>query len=307
MANVKISALPQYTGSTREGWTIFNNSGETTTYKTKVENLGDNLGWDVNKSTITFDASASSYLSTVSTTAGDLGYAISAATNDFVIELKAANLWNSIRVMYPYLGNSGTPTTINLKTPASYAMSWNGTLVYTNGVSANGGYGDTSYNPFSNMTFPSLQLGTYIMGFSYSSEQYPTDIGVIGTSRALINWWGNDNYSRADFFTDGGSERIGEPNTSTGGALGVVIANRNTTSNFNTWLNGVKWAQNSSVMDSSSQLPDGNVSIFRFNGGNQANRKHGIDWVADGMDDASVQLLSSIIIKYMSSIGRAVN
>ena len=307
MANVKISALPQYTGSTKQGWAVYNNSGETITYKTKVENLGDNLGWDVNKSTITFDSDASAYLSAVSSTAGDLGYAISAATNNFVVKLKAANLWNSIKVMYPYLGNTGSPTTINLKTPASFAMSWGGTLDYTNGVSANGGYGDTGYNPFTNMTFPSLQLGTYIMGFSYSSEQYPADIAAYGTSRAVLNWWGNDNYSRADFFTDGGTERIAEPNTSTGGALGVVIANRNTTTNFNTWLNGVKWAQNSSAMDSSSQLPNGNVTIFRFLGGNQANRKHGIDWVADGMSDASIQSLSTIIINYMSSIGRAVN
>ena len=307
MSNVKISQLPQYTGSTKEGWVVFNNSGETTTYKTKVENVGDNLGWEVEKTAISFDGDAASYLSAVSSISGALGYAISAATNTFVVELKTANLWNSIRVMYPYLGNTGSSTTINLKTPASFSMSWGGTLEYTNGVSANGGYGDTGYNPFTNMTFPSLQFGTYIMGFSYSSDQYPADIAAYGTSRAVINWWGNDNYSRADFFADGGTERIGEPNTSTGGALGVVIGNRETTTNFNTWLNGVKWAQNSNLMDTSTQLPNGNVTIFRFLGGNQANRKHGIDWVADGMNDASVQTLSTIIIKYMSSIGRAVN
>lgn len=39
MANVKISQLPEYTGNTSGSWLIMNNSGETTTYKVKKENI----------------------------------------------------------------------------------------------------------------------------------------------------------------------------------------------------------------------------------------------------------------------------
>jgi hypothetical protein len=307
MANVLISNLPEYTGSTRQGWSIYNNSGETTTYKTKIENVGDNLGWYVEPSTITFDADAQAYLNAVSAVAGSLGYAVSAATNDFVVELKAATLWNEIKVFYPYLGGSSSSTQINLKAPGSYLMSWGGTQDYTNGVSNYDGYGDTGYNPFANMTFPSLQLGFYLMGLGRSTEQYPSDISAIGTSRAVINWWANDNYTRADLFHDGGTERLESINTSTGGVLGVVIINRDTTTNSNGWINGSKWAQNSSLMDTSTQLPDGNVFVFQFNSGNRSNRKHGCAWVADGMADDLTTQFTSIIIKYMSSLGRAVN
>jgi len=48
MANVKISALPEHTGVTTDGWFVFNNSGETTTSKSKIINLfyydADNSG-----------------------------------------------------------------------------------------------------------------------------------------------------------------------------------------------------------------------------------------------------------------------
>ena len=186
-------------------------------------------------------------------------------------------------------------------------MSWGGTQDYTNGVSNYDGYGDTGYNPFANMTFPSLQLGFYLMGLGRSTELYPSDISAIGTSRAVMNWWANDNYTRADLFHDGGTERLESINTSTGGMLGVVIINRDTTTNANGWINGSKWAQSSVLMDTSTQLPDGNVFVFQFNSGNRSNRKHGCAWVADGMADDLTTQFTSIIIKYMSSLGRAVN
>jgi hypothetical protein len=43
MANIKISALPQYSASTTTGtWLVLNNSGQTTTYKIQKENLISN-------------------------------------------------------------------------------------------------------------------------------------------------------------------------------------------------------------------------------------------------------------------------
>lgn len=315
------SAVDIYSGGTAVVLqaTQLNFSGATiTSGSTGVANItieggggaaGDYLGWNITQPPITFDADAQTYLTAVKIAqAADLGYVISASTNTFFTELKNEGLYSLIRVMYPYLGTTSTSTAINMKNPAgSFNMNWSGTLDYKNGVSANGGYGDTGFNPYTNMTFPSLQLGFYIMGFSYTSEQYANDIGAYGDgARANITWWGGDNYSRADFFADGGTERIGEPNASTLGAVGVVIANRSSNTNFNAWLNGYKWSQNSATMDTSTQLPNGNVSIFRFNNGNQANRQHGMDWVADGMTDSQVQKLSSIIIKYMCSLGRAV-
>lgn len=42
MADVLISSLPQYTGVTSSGWFIFNNSGETTTYKANVYEIFNN-------------------------------------------------------------------------------------------------------------------------------------------------------------------------------------------------------------------------------------------------------------------------
>ena len=49
MANVKISALPEYSGNPTGGYSVFNNSGETTTYKVRNYNLfgaNNTLGGD---------------------------------------------------------------------------------------------------------------------------------------------------------------------------------------------------------------------------------------------------------------------
>jgi hypothetical protein len=43
MSNVKISALPEYSGNPTGGYSVFNNSGETTTYKVRNYNLFGNL------------------------------------------------------------------------------------------------------------------------------------------------------------------------------------------------------------------------------------------------------------------------
>jgi len=161
--------------------------------------------------------------------------------------------------------------------------------------------------PSVSMTFPSLQLGFYLMGFGGyggGSYYYGNDIGATGGGYiANIVWWGGDLYTRADMF-DTSSDRIGIPNTDVKNQLGCIIGNRSSSTNFNLWCNDTKVAQNSTTM-SSAGLPTGTMKVFSASSGRRDN-KHGCSFTADGMTDGQIQTLSTIVNKYMSNIGRAV-
>lgn len=74
---------------------------------------------------------------------------ILAALNRFITELKRENLWNSIQVLYPFVGGTTGWHSLNLKDPTLFRMTQNGTVVNdTNGTQGNGinGYWNTGFD-----------------------------------------------------------------------------------------------------------------------------------------------------------------
>jgi hypothetical protein len=74
------------------------------------------------------------------------------AVNDLVVDLKNYNIWNSMKAIYPFVGQTGVSSSFqfNLKNPSTFKGIFSGSWNYTStGVTGNGtnAYMDTNYNP----------------------------------------------------------------------------------------------------------------------------------------------------------------
>jgi len=70
------------------------------------------------------------------------------AVSNLVVAAKAHGWWTNCDVIYPFVGGSSNSTAQNLK-GTNYAITWAGTVWFTNGVTGDGttGYGSTGFNP----------------------------------------------------------------------------------------------------------------------------------------------------------------
>jgi len=124
------------------------------------------------------------------------------AVDNFVIALKACNMWDRMYAFYPLLGNSLSQTTYNLKDPATYQIIWTGspTLV-AKGLQFDGTtqHGDTNFSPISvpGFSIADFMFGCYdATGFN-SRTEIPMGItetvdGTGGYSRARAVWFSNN-------------------------------------------------------------------------------------------------------------------
>lgn len=147
------------------------------------------------------------------------------AINNFVIELKARNMWDKIYAFYPLLGNTLAQTTYNLKDPALYQITWTGspTLV-AKGLQFDGTtqHGDTNFSP---ITVPGFNQADFMFGcYDGTGFNARTEVpmGITersGERRARAVWfnnnqnildiWSNNAVGSRVNFVDGNGQRVG--------------------------------------------------------------------------------------------------
>lgn len=128
-------------------------------------------------SLVSFDTDASDFFSRSGITDGGQKTAV----NNFVLALKAANIWPKLHALYPFVGGTANAHRENLIS-SSYQISWQGTPTHNaNGVTGNGtdAYGNSGYIPSTNGTANSTSLGVY--NRTNGTENAPS-IGAAHTS-----------------------------------------------------------------------------------------------------------------------------
>jgi len=101
------------------------------------------------------------------------------AINGLVVDLKAYNLWNKMKAVYPLVGGTASSTSYNLIDTGSFEVDWTGSVTYTtNGVQGDGltGFGNTKLSPNPVLTSTgSMHLSAYIRT---SGSAAAVDLGV---------------------------------------------------------------------------------------------------------------------------------
>ena len=134
------------------------------------------------------------------------------AINQLVLDLKGYSIWTKFDALYPMVGGVATAHAVNLKTPGTFNLTFNGGWTHSStGAKPNGtnGYANTGYTPSVSSTLNSHHLSFYSRTNSNGVEveigsQQPgpyydfLEIRTSGVSYYSINSSSYDNVSDAN-------------------------------------------------------------------------------------------------------------
>jgi hypothetical protein len=194
-----------------------------------------------------FDADAQAFFDRVTTAGGTLSATEQTATNQLVLDMKAAGIWSAMRAVYPMVGASAAACAQNLKSSSFTGTFSSGWTFASTGVTGNGtsAYMDTNFNP-------SINYNNFNNGYSIycrtNSSTTRWDFGAYPGFHVYLNYTGvgcraaiqssdnnrpsfNDNNS-SGFFTF-----VNNGNNSRKAFRNSILKNTNTTVDNTTRIN----------------------------------------------------------------------
>jgi hypothetical protein len=250
------------------------------------------------------DADAQAFI-----TASGISGTEATATNQLVIDLKAANIWTKMKCIYPFVGNTASSQKWNLKDARDLDAAFR--LVFSGGgtFSANG-YQGNGTNAFANTFLAPLSFYSTNMHLSYYSRT--SAIGsVLEMGCAQIPGGGGTNYSmmstaRVAYFgqtTNGTVNYLSQVNS-----LGFFISQKLTNSSRKVFRNGI--VNNSTSTTDSNNLPNTNAFINAFNDNGAAafysSKQCAFASIGDGLTDAEALAFYNAVQTFNTTLGRQV-
>lgn len=236
------------------------------------------------------------------------------ATNQWVVDAKAANIWTKFKAIYPVVGGTATAHKFNLKNPldtdAAFRLAFVGGWTHSvNGALPNGtnAYADTYYFPSVNGTLNSSHISFYSRT---DSDNGGTDISAnnaIGTQGMTILYTrsGNNLYGTIDKFANTTPDFIQFSNTN---SLGFYTLSR-TASNLSKGYKNGSLLNTSTLTGSptnrslflSATNKDNPVQVTQY-----SNRQCAFASIGDGLTDAEVAAFRTAVQNFQTTLGRQV-
>jgi hypothetical protein len=231
------------------------------------------------------------------------------AINQLVLDLKAASIWTKMVAIYPYVGGAATPHSFNLKTPASFQITWGGTVTHNaNGVTGNGstGKGDTGLSPATSLGLNDTHMSVYSRTLSTAtSAEMGSLSGSSGSYCGLFCKY-TDNNMYAELWGTGAApdEISGVPTNS----QGLFTASRRAVNDFEIYRNST--SLNTLTGNRVGTRPTNNMYVLgQNNAGAVSNPSaRNIAWhsFGNGLTDADVSALYTAVQAYQTTLGRQV-
>ena len=200
------------------------------------------------------------------------------AVDNLTISLKNNNLWSKMSAIYPFVGGTAFSHSFNLKNPAQYQITWNGTVTHDQyGFQGDGstGYGNTNLNAIDAgpsqrvhgsvyCRTPFVPSSTGFTAFGSIAVQSGFFTGIASTLKANDN---NSYYGCHDSIISGSSNIVSDtrgffvntsnPNTNAWQSvcwspqlsLFVAVANSGTGNRVMTSPDGINWTTRTSAAD----------------------------------------------------------
>jgi hypothetical protein len=215
------------------------------------------------------------------------------AINTLVVGLKANNLWNKMRVIYPFVGGTATTHKYNLKDPTLYPINWLGAILHgpTGVTFLNGGYGDVP-------TFNTNILSQNNTSFSYYNKTTLTT----ADTRFFI---GNTGLQAGFTFGAGYAEIFGGNINTLGNSIGVIgysIFSRTNSADFSYYRDSslITTVTRTSGAPNSSTFTIGSLSGAQ----NSTTQLSTFTTVGDGLSASEVTTLNTLVQAYQTTLGR---
>lgn len=255
-----------------------------------------------------FDADAQSFFDRVVAAGGSLTDTEKNAVNTLTISLKSANIWTSMKAIYPMVGGSAASCAQNLKSSSYTGTFTSGWTFSANGVTPNGtsAYMNTNLVPFSQLTNNNTH-------FSYYSRTQITstsanEMGSIDASFQRQN-------SLAFYFASlsqkvyvaGGYPTLAATSTNPD-TLGFITGSRVSNTSAKLYMEGVLLATNSN--SNATILP---ISAIYLGGVNSSdilvepsNKQCAFASIGDGLNDTQVSNLYNKVQAFQTYLNRNV-
>jgi len=250
------------------------------------------------------DPDAQAFFDRVTAAGGTLSVTEQTATNQLVLDMKAAGIWTAMRAVYPMVGASAAACAQNLKSSSFTGSFTSGWTFASTGVTPNGSsaYMDTTLTPSANLTLSSGHISVYNRT---NVEEAKCDLG---TTNGIFG--AADEILLMTRFT-GGLGFIGVY-TQYGGAIanansqGLYITNRNSA----TITSGFK---NNSKIYNAAQTAANLPSLPFYLGAQNATvptryatKQYAFASIGNGLSDTESSNLYTAVQAFQTTLGRQV-
>lgn len=227
------------------------------------------------------------------------------AVNQFVLDLKAASIWSKFSAIYPFVGGAATPHSYNLANPATFQITWGGTVTHnSNGITGDGitGYGDTGINPSVVFTNASFAASVY----SRSTGNFQFLLGALDGG-VTLDWYGPDaGVISFDCWNQGANGRV---NGAVSGAHRLLTMSRQTTSLLKCYQVDSVLATNTGNASGDSP-PNETIYLLAANLADSVFLPSAVNYAfasfGTGLSDADVTALNSAVVAFETTLGRNV-
>jgi hypothetical protein len=234
----------------------------------------------------------------------------STAINTLVIDLKNASLWNKMKAIYPFVGNTSASQKYNLKDARDLDIAYRLTFIGGGTFSSNG-YQGNSVNGYAN-TF--LNSSTDLTNTSNHISYY-SRTATVGTVCEIGTFDGSPNTffqlrSAANYASGNLSSVLNF--TTTGSALGFWLGTKRSNTDREIYRNGISEATNTT--SDTSPFPNINILLNARNAVNNSpagaqlfsNKECAFSSIGDGLTDAEAVSLYNIVQNFNTTLSRQV-
>lgn len=255
-----------------------------------------------------FDLDAQSFFARVNAAGGTLTNTQQEAINTLVIQMKANDIWNSMKAIYPMVGASAAACAQNLKSSSFTATFSSGWTFEITGVTPNGtsAFMNTGFNPNSNLTISSAGLSVYTTTTSVAANQSPIDLGADLPTTGFnltqkMTSPGNTLYHGRAF-----AQTIN--NVDANNIAGLHLISRNSTTSL-------KYFRNNSLIQTNTNLEVGGIpslntylGALNNNGSasNFSNRQYAFATLSDGLTDTQASDFYTAVQAFQTTLARQV-
>jgi hypothetical protein len=163
------------------------NATNQSNFYTAVQTFNQTLSRQVGAQIVS-DADAQAYINRVYTAGGTLTNTEATAVNQLTIDMKASNVWTSMKAVYPMIGSSAAACAQNLKSSSFTGTFTSGWTFASTGVTPNGtsAYFNTTLIPSTSLSVNSTHQSIYLNTNNVATSADPVDMGSFSSVAQAI-------------------------------------------------------------------------------------------------------------------------
>jgi len=234
------------------------------------------------------------------------------AVNDLVKDLKNYNLWDKMKAIYPFVGETSGSHKFNLRNPSTYTITWTGTVQHdSTGIEFLGGYGDTGFAPFTALT--NATQSNHISLYNNKTTLSSGNWGLVTTGNTTFM---QNGLGIAVDYASVGQTRFNAydelPNVVSSGTypaarLGLFVATRTALAQSGYYQRGNRTVNASSTSSPSASPKTSTIYLGGENGNWGAeNGAMAFASIGDGLTQTNVDDLYTAVQRFQTTLGRQV-